>query len=387
MLSFQIFLQKKKYFASAFFYGCFSLLFSIWVIYIPYIADKIGITEGRIGGAIFFASLGSLIMIPICNRLVGRLGAGRMTFFSLCFYCVVSFGPFLATNYYFLCMALFFCGMAGCSMGITINSLTATIEKADKVFIMSGSHGFFSAGGMIGAFLGSIIAAKLNNPLLHLGIVCFILLAVQIYFIKEYFYIKGEQVQKQKRLVNNLGPLIVIAVIALIIMVTEGAIADWSALYLKKIVNIRIALFGFGYAGFSMAMTTGRFFGDWISKKLGSWQLISSGIFIALIGFALVLVPNGVTSLAGFTVIGLGFSTIVPEIYRIAANIEGVNTHDGVSFISASANIGFLVGPVFLGFLAEYRTLHFSFLILGLFVFVAFVVSVGKMRISKIHRI
>jgi len=375
MLSFKIFLQKKKYFASAFLYSCLSLLFSIWVIYIPYIADKTHITEGKIGGAIFFASVGSLCMIPVCNKLISILGAGRMAFFTFYFYCLVSFGPFLANSYYFLCIALFFSGMAGCAMGISINSLTATIEKADKVYIMSGSHGFFSAGGMIGALTGSIIAAKLKNPFLHLGLLCLILIVVQLYFFKEYFYLKSAPVQKQKRFISNLKPLVLIAAVALIIMVSEGAIADWSALYLKKIVKINITLFGFGYAGFSLAMTSGRFFGDWISKKLGSWQLISTGNFVSLIGFTLVLIPGKITSLAGFTIIGLGFSNIVPEIYRIASNIEGINTHNGVSFISAAANIGFLVGPVFLGFLAEFRTLHFSFLILSFFVAVAFLLS------------
>jgi MFS family permease len=379
MLSLNIFLQKKKYFAVAFFYSCLSLLFSTWVIYIPYIADKIHIAEGRIGGAIFFASLGSLFMIPICNQLIGKFGAGKMVFFIFSFYCAVSFGPFLATNYYFLCIALFFSGMAGCAMGITINSLTATIEKTDNVYIMSGSHGFFSAGGMIGAITGSIIAAKLKNPLLHLGVLCVVLLSVQLYFFREYFYLKGAPVQKQKRFISNLKPLVIIAAVALIIMVSEGAIADWSALYLKKIVKINITLFGFGYAGFSLAMTSGRFFGDWISKKLGSWQLISTGTFISLIGFTLVLIPNSFISLAGFTIIGLGFSNIVPEVYRIAANIEGMNTHDGVSFISAAANIGFLVGPVFLGFLAEFRTLHFSFLILSFFVAIAFIISIRNL--------
>ncbi len=386
MLSLKIFLQKKRYFSSAFFYSCFSLLFSIWVVYIPFVAKKIGITEGRIGGAIFFASLGSFFMIPICNRLISKLGIGKMTFYSLCLYCIVSFGPFLATNYYLLCIALFLCGMAGSSMGITINSLTATIEKADNVYIMSGSHGFFSAGGMIGAFFGSIIAAKFKNPIVHLSILCLILLTVQIYFIKDYYYIKGEPVQKQKRIINNLGPLIIIAIIALIVMVSEGAIGDWSALYLKKIVKINLSLLGFGYAGFSLAMTIGRFLGDWVRKKLGSWQLISAGAFLALTGFGLVLLPYRFVSLAGFAVIGLGFSTIVPEVYRMASHIEGVKAHDGVSFIAAAANIGFLVGPVFLGLLAEYRTLHFSFLILSFFVAIAFIISFfNQLNIRKVN--
>jgi len=383
LISFLIFVQNRKYFASAFFYGCFSLLFSTWVTYIPYVADKLGITEGRIGGAIFFAALGSFFMIPICNQLIDRIGVGRMTFYSLCFYCLAIFGPFLASTYILLCIGLFFCGMASCSLAISINSLTATIEKADKVYIMSGSHGFFSAGGMIGAVSGSIIATISHYPVLHLSLLCLVILTVQIYLRKYYFDVRSEPTKKQKRSITKWKTLVIIAMVALIIMVSEGAIADWSALYLKKIVKIDLFFIGFGYAGFSLAMTVGRFLGDYVSKKMGSWQLISSGSLLSLVGFALILIPNSITSLLGFTIIGLGFSAIVPEVYRMAANIEGVKAKDGVSFIAASANIGFMFGPVFLGFLAELRTLHFSFLILSCFVALAFIISISNYFILR----
>lgn len=383
MISFHIFVRSKRYFASAFFYSCFSLLFSTWVTYIPYIADKLSITEGKIGGAIFFAALGSFAIIPICNLLIDRIGVGRMAFCSLLFYCLAIFCPFLATSYVWLCSGLFICGMGACSLAISINSLTATIEKADGVYIMSGSHGFFSAGGMIGAFSGSFIAAKLQNPLLHLTILSFIIVGIQTYFRSQYFQLRSEPIKKEKRSITRWKTLVIIAMIALIIMVSEGAIADWSALYLKKIIKINLTLIGLGYAGFSLAMTIGRFLGDWISKKMGSWQLISSGTLLSLVGFVLVLIPLSYTSLIGFTIIGLGFSTIVPEVYRMASNIEGIKAKDGVSFIAASTNIGFMFGPVFLGFLAELRTLHFSFLILSCFVTLAFLISFSNQIVLR----
>jgi predicted MFS family arabinose efflux permease len=384
MLSLKIFFNRKKYFASAFFYASFSLLFSTWATYIPYIADKINITEGKIGKAIFFAALGSFFMIPICNQIIDRVGVGRTTFFALCFCCLAIFGPFVATSYLFLCISLFILGMATCSLGISINLLTSTIEKADNVRIMSGSHGFFSAGGMIGAFTGSVIAAWLHNSLLHITLLVCIILCIQIYFRKEYYSIRSEHIEKQKRSITKWNILLITAAVALIIMVSEGAIADWSSLYLKKIVRINLVFIGFGYAGFSLAMTIGRFLGDWISKKMGSWKLLASGSLLSLFGFTLVLVPESYTSIAGFTIVWFGFSVIVPEIYRIASNIKGVKPKDGVSFIAASANIGFMFGPVFLGFLAELRTLHFSFVILSFFVSLAFIISLSAhLSLSK----
>jgi predicted MFS family arabinose efflux permease len=377
MLSLNVFF-KKRYFASAFFYSCFSLVFSTWVIYIPYVAEKLGITEGKIGAALFFAPVGAFVMIPICNRLLDRFGVGKMAFYSLCCYCIALYGPILANHYSILCVALFFSGMAGSSVAISINSLIATIEKNDHVYIMSGSHGFFSAGGMIGATIGSFLAAKLHNPILHISLLSLTLIAIQFYFRKEYFYVKGHSEEKQRRLIHNIKPLILIALVALIFMVAEGAIADWSALYLKKIVKIKLEFIGFGYAGFSLAMTIGRFFGDWVSKKLGSWKLIWLGSLVGLSGFMLVLLPYDFVVLTGFTIVGLGFSAIVPEVYRMAANVKGIKTTDGVSFISASANIGFLLGPVALGFLAELRTLWFSFMALSFLVAAAFLIGFIK---------
>src|SRR5674536_67821 len=94
--------------------------------------------------------------------------------------------------------------------------------------------------------------------------------------------------------------LYVIAVVGLVMMVSEGAIADWSALYLKKIILLDMKYIGFGYAAFSSAMMIGRFTGDSLSKKLGSWQLITWSSFIGIIGFILVLILNPFFTLPGF---------------------------------------------------------------------------------------
>jgi MFS family permease len=378
MNSIKLFYQHKNYFASAFLYSCSSLIFSTWVTYIPHIADKIGITEGKIGEAIFFSALGAFLMIRICRRIIDKIGVGKYTYFALIAYCICFFGPFLAYNYITLCISLFIFGMANSSFGISLNSLTATIEKQDKIYVMTASHGFWSIGGMIGAATGSFIAASLNNPILHISILVLFILAVQTKLRHHYYFRKGEQLAKEKKKSNNLKPLYVIALVGLVLMVTEGAIADWSALYLKKIIFIDIKYIGFGYAAFSLAMTTGRFAGDGFSKKLGSWRLITYSVLIGIIGFMMVLVLNPVISILGFFIIGLGFSVVVPEVYRLASHVENVKTADGVSFIAATSNIGFLLGPVLLGYIAQLKSLHLSFMVLTVFVSAVFFIALWK---------
>jgi MFS family permease len=385
MISIKIFFQQKKYFASAFLYACFSLIFSTWVTYIPYIADKIKITEGRIGQAIFFSALGAFFMIRFCKYIIEKVGVGRYTFIALVIYSISFFGPFLAFNYVTLCVSLFIFGMASSSYAISLNSLIATIEKQDKVYIMSGSHGFWSIGGVIGSATGSFFAALLNNPILHVLVLVVILISMQAYLRSQYSFRIAEHVNTEKHKSNytTLKPLFIIALVGLIIMVSEGAIADWSALYLKKIIHINLKYLGFGYSAFAFAMMLGRFTGDSLSRKLGSWKLINYSSLLSLLGFILVLIINPIVSIAGFFVVGLGFSVIVPEVYRLASNVKSINTADGVSFIAATTNIGFLVGPVFLGFIAELRSLHLSFIVLSIFVSSAFFVAFIKNRRIK----
>jgi MFS family permease len=269
--------------------------------------------------------------------------------------------------------------MAGSSYGIAVNSLTATIEKQDGVYIMSGSNGFWSLGGMIGSATGSLIAAAVHNPILHISVLVLIIQIIQIRLKSQYFFRKGEQPSIEKQKHSIIIPLLVIALVGLVVMVAEGAVADWSALYLKKIILLNNKYIGFGYSAFSLAMMIGRFTGDSLSKKLGSWQLITWSGLIALTGFLLVFF-----AITGFFIVGLGFSVIVPEVYRLASNIDGVKTAEGVSFVAATTNIGFLVGPVFLGFIAELRSLHLSFTVLTFWVSLAFFIAFWKYK-RKIH--
>jgi fucose permease len=344
------------------------------------VADRIGITEGKIGGAIFFTAVGSFLMIPVANRLVEYVGVGKSTYWALMVYCLTLFGPFLAFSYVSLCGALLIFGMAGSWYAISVNSLTATIEKQDGVYIMTGSHGFWSIGGMIGAASGSFLAAFLHNPFIHVGLIVAIVAGAQSYLRSDYYFRKGEHHPQEKHRYSHMRPLIIIALVGLILMVAEGAIADWSALYLKKIIEIQLQYIGMGYAAFSLAMMIGRFSGDALSKKYGSWQLLTYASALSIMGFLLVLILSPVIALIGFFVVGLGFSVIVPEVYRLASKVEGIKTSDGVSFLAASTNIGFLVGPVMLGFLAEIKSLHLSFMVLTAFVSLAFFISLWKNR-------
>ncbi|NLX72777.1 MAG: MFS transporter [Bacteroidales bacterium] len=378
MLSLKIFFRERKFFAPAFLYACFALVFSTWIIYIPHLAAKLQISEGQIGTALFFSSVGSFVMIPLANRLIDILGVGRQAFVGFILYAFSLYGIMLAPSYLWLIAALFCYGMMSSIFSIAVNSLIAEIEKRAGKYIMTGSHGFWSIGGIIGASVGGYIAGKFGMPLLHVTVLLLIILPIHFWLRKEYVHIKGEAREEGEKRTTPWRPLMAVAVIGMIMMASEGAIADWSGLYLKKVVMIKPQYLGMGYAFFAVGMTIGRFNGDGLSLRFGSWKLLLIAIGVSLAGLLLVLTTHFIAAFAGFVVIGLGFSVIVPEIYRLVSNMPGVRASDGISLIAASSNVGFLTGPVVLGFVAEIYSLFVSFIVLTAFVSIAFIIALIK---------
>jgi MFS family permease len=380
MLSLKIFFKERKFFAPAFLYSCFALVFSTWIIYIPFLAEKLQISEGQIGTALFFASVGSFVMIPVSNRLTDILGVGRQAFWGFILYGTSLYGIFAAPTYYWLLAALFYYGMMSAVFAIAVNSLIAEIEKQAGKYIMTGSHGFWSLGGIVGASTGGYLAGRFGMPLVHVTVLLVILIGAQLYLRGAYMHIKGEARTKGAKRQTPWKPLLLIALIGMIMMASEGAIADWSGLYLKQVVLVPAEFLGLGYALFAGGMAVGRFTGDALSMRFGSWRLLRSAIAVSLLGFGLVLTSQIVMVFAGFMVIGLGFSIIVPEIYRLASNVPGVRPADGISLIAASSNVGFLTGPVVLGFVAELYSLYVSFMVLTAFVLAALLFSALQKR-------
>jgi len=371
MLSFKLFFQERRFFAPAFMYVSFALVFSTWIIYIPFIVDRLSLSEGRLGFALFMASLGSLVMIPVSNRLTDRVGVGRQAFWGFILYGVSLYGIFWAASYSWLIIALFYYGMTSAIFSIAMNSMVAEIEKQAGKYIMTGIHGFWSVGGIIGASMGSFVAGKFNMPFVHISVLLAMVFTVMFWLRKEYVHVKSPVRIKSVRRSFPFKPLVIIATIAMLMMASEGAIADWSGLYLKHVVLVEAQYLGLGYAFFSAGMTLGRFSGDALSFRLGSWRLLSFAMASGLLGFGLVLFAVASISFFGFFVIGLGFSIVVPELYRMASNIKGVRAADGISIIAATSNIGMLAGPAILGIIAGTYGLFYSFVALAGFVFLA----------------
>ena len=375
MKSLKLILTNPKYFAPAFVFVTLNIVFGTWAIYIPTIKTNLGIDEGELGFAIFCMALGALTMIALAPKIIENFGVGRTTAIGLFLFLVTFIIPFSVNSYYMLCLGMYIVGAFSGVTDVAMNTLVTEIEKQDTIHILSANHGFFSLGGFIGAGMGGFFLSETVIPLNHLLIVVSILFILNILLVKFYYRVSSKINEEHSFQLKNFKPLLVLALIAFFVMSSEGAIVDWSALYLEKVSLAKLSWIGLGYTAFSATMALGRFFGDEISGRFGSRALVLIGSLLGVFGFGFVLMVQPFLAIVGFGLVGLGLSVIIPELFRLGGKTEGVESSQGISFISGVGFFGFLVGPVLLGLLADIYSLKLSFIALLFFIAVSFLLA------------
>ncbi len=375
MEALKLLLSKGRYFAPAFVFATLNILLGTWAIYIPKIKSRLAIDEGQLGLAIFFMALGTLILIVLAPKIMAKIGVGRATAWGIFIAIFTFLVPFTTLNYNWLCVGMFVVGAFFGFTDVAMNTLVTEIEKEDNVHIMSANHGFFSLGGLISGGIGSFFLADISEPIYHLLVVMAVVLIVNLFFVGNYYTMKVDASTQESFQFRNFKPLILLALIAFLVMACEGAIVDWSALYLEKVSMAKLSWIGLGFTAFSATMAFGRFFGDAISKNLGSRSIILIGSCIGSLGFAAILLVEPIIVIIGFGLVGLGLSVIIPELFRLGGKAKGIPSSQSISFISGLGFFGFLVGPVLLGFLADTSSLKLSFFALLCFIFISFMLG------------
>ncbi len=367
MNSLVLILSKLRYFAPAWVFASLNIMAGTWVLYIPHVKKKLVINDGQLGIALFCLSLGALLMIPIAPKITKVLGLGKATILGIVVFALSFLLPLIAPSYALLCLALFATGLMISLTDIAMNALVSEIEKEDNVHFMSASHGFFSLGGVLGAGIGSLVISYFEVPVLHMGYAAAGVILTNLLVAKAYFTIKGgsrdtSESESKGFSLKLLKPLLGLTIVAFLIMGSEGAIEHWSKLYLQDIVKVTSeGLAGLGFVVFSTTMTIGRFFGDGVSKRFGSLPIIIGGCLIGALGFTSILAASLWVTILGFGLVGLGYSVIIPELFRLAGKSKGVSSAEGISFVAGFGYFGFLVSPAILGFLSDLSSLRLSF--------------------------
>ncbi len=330
-----------------------SLLLGSWITRLPEIKEKLEIGEGELGIALLGLPIGSILIMPFMGKLIQLFGSGRITLVSGFIFCFLSTFPVLAPTYFLLITTLIILGISTGAMDIAMNASAAAIEKRFSRAIMSTSHGMWSIGGMIGAAVTSLLAGLEISANLQI-IVTAILMVFLLYGLRPRLLTIKDTESEPVRFSWPGRPVLGLAVISFCIMMGEGAIMDWSTIYLRHTLMADAFYAGLGFAGFSFSMALGRFFGDRLLDKYGAGRLVFGGALIGLTGLSVGLfLPHVGLAIAGFTIAGLGFSCLIPSIYISAANVPGQPAGKSIAEVAGLGYFGLFAGPPLIGFIAE----------------------------------
>ena len=321
-----------------------------WAVEVPRIKESLALSDTSLGLALFAFALGAIVAMPLAGQLAPRFGSGRATALLGAAFVIMLPLPAFAPNMVTLCIVLFALGAANGALDVSMNGHASTIETQWHAPIMSSFHAAWSAGGLLGAATGAMllksgvgVGGGLLAPAAFIAvlIVCAALLALRDL---------GPRVAATSSgFAWPSGGVLKLALLAFLCMLVEGAVADWSAVYLRSTLNQEASVAAIGYSAFAFSMAACRIVGDVSVRRFGSSRVVALGGLIAVAGLALVLsLPTVLTACVGFAMVGVGLANIVPVIFS-AAGRSTVTPAIGVSMAATAGYAGFLVGPPLIG--------------------------------------
>lgn len=361
-----------------------SMLFGSWLARLPEVQASLMLSEGQLGLALLGLPVGALCLMPFAGWLSNHLSSAQAMSISTLLFCAFFPLPAFAQNIYSLFAALFLVGVANSFLNIAMNAAASAVERSYSMTIMSVCHGMFSLGAMVGAGSSGLVAS-LGVPLpAHLVAVALLMVGLHLW-LRPVIAELPDAAKADEGAGLALPPkaLMGLAFIGFCIMIGEGAVADWSAIYLRKDLQSGLFTASLGYAGFSMAMAAGRFAGDSICLRLGTARAVGLGSSLGALGVALAIAtPFPALAVLGFTLTGAGFSIVVPLLFGAAAKVPGVAVGTGIAAVASAGILGFLIAPPLIGMISEHLGLSYG---LGFVVLMAVLAAFAAKRSSLLR--
>ncbi len=338
-------------------------LMSTWVSRIPAIQIKLSLGEGALGLVLLGLSAGVLIALSFSGGLVARFGSAKVTIVGGLAMCLTLPPLALTAHPIALSVGLFIFGGAMSVMDVAMNEQAVLVEREAGRSLMSSFHAGYSIGGLAGALLGAGMASIASlMPFFHFVITGILFGSVVAFSAR--FLLRTPPAAQEKSSIFRLPERALwgLGAVAFCSAIAEGAMADWSAVYLNKVFATTTALAALGFAAFSLTMTVGRVFGDALATRWRPEIIVRSGGLIATFGFLVaVLTQTPVIALVGFAAIGLGLSNIIPLSFSAAGNAPGIPASTGIAGVATIGYAGFLAGPPVIGLIAEETSLRIAF--------------------------
>ena len=338
--------------------GVFSIngfVLANWFVRIPAIQQELSLGEGLLGVALLGAAVGALVCMPLTGALVSRLGSRRVVGATALLLSLSIVLPALAPSLFWLVPALAGIGASNGALDVSMNSQAVAVEKQYGRPIMSSFHAAFSFGGLAGAIFGGLVASAGLQPVTHFSIVAVLCFIASIAAYRHLLPDSADAAEDgAPAFARPTRALLGLGVISFCVLLGEGAMGDWSAVYLENTLQTGPGFAAFGFAAFSLSMALGRLFGDKVIERFGPVRVVRLCAAIAAVGLGISLaVGQQYVALVGFACAGVGFSIVFPAALSAAGRTKGMVAGPALAAVSTAGYTGFLVGPPAIGFAAE----------------------------------
>ncbi|MFY0679039.1 MAG: MFS transporter [Thalassovita sp.] len=356
--------------------------FGVLASRIPALADKHDLSHGALGTMLLLPVLGAILAFPYSGKLADKLGAVRVTqtlaIGATTSLMLLAFAPNLATFGF----ALFLFGGFQGGTDVTMNVWAGEVEKSMKRPVMSSFHAMFSVGTGLGAGSGFLAASLGQSVSVHFVLAALCMAAIVFPMTKVGWVSEtNSAAEKAPIIAIPKGGLFLVGFMTFCAAIGEGALADWSAIFLIELSHVTEAKAALGYAVFSAAMVITRLLGDRIIASLGPVLTARLAGAVATVGvFLAVMLPTYETALVGFALMGVGYSVVFPLAFSRAASDPSMAPGAAIASVATLGYGGALLGPPLIGFISEMSSLRMGFIVLGCLAFAISVVAFSLRR-------
>ncbi|WP_217254615.1 MFS transporter [Streptomyces sp. AC602_WCS936] len=329
---------------------------------VPWIQDHAGVSAGQLGLALAFPALGASVAMPLAGSVTHRFGARTALRGLLALWTLALVLPSLAPNLLTLCLALFVYGATAGMSDVAMNALGVEIENRLDKSIMSGLHGMWSAGALIGSAAGTLAAHLGADARLHHVLAAAVLTVAGLVACTWVLDLQPtEDEDPPPRFALPPRSAVLIGAVGFCAVFAEGASLDWSAVYLRDELETSAGLAAACTTGFTLTMAVARLVGDKVVDRFGAVRTVRvSGVLASLGGLLVVVGGHPAVAMAGFALMGLGIAVVVPLCFA-AAGRAGSNPSLAIAGVATITYTSGLVAPSAIGGLAQATSLVVSF--------------------------
>ncbi len=335
-----------------------------WAALVPFAKARTAIDDGTLGLLLLCLGIGSIVTMPVSGALAGRFGCRSVIVGAVL--AVVLALPLLATlgSLVGLGLALMLFGAAIGAVDVAMNIQAIIVERGSGRAMMSGFHGLYSLGGIAGA---GGMAALLSAGASPLGATACVSLGILLALLASVRHLLPYGARNEgPAFAVPRGIVLVFGLLCFVLFLAEGAVLDWSAVFLSTVRHVARSRAGLGYAAFAATMTLCRLAGDRIVDRLGRRQVMGGGSLCAALGFVVAtVVPSWPACLAGYALVGVGCANIVPVLFTAVGRQDAMPETVAVPAMTTLGYAGILAGPAGIGAVAHLAGLPAGFLILA----------------------